>query len=947
MKGRGRVLWRTGLAVALAAGGAVLGGVLANGRWALVGAAIGAVTGSFSPSVLEYFRSRDQARQAWEATAEQQAAVGPAGLLDPRDQVVGFTGREDELRTLMAWCMGDDEAGRLRLITGGGGVGKTRLSIELMNRVGNEGWVCQRVGDGREALAIASLRAWTSKRALLVVDYAETRTGLKELLTDLARDDGVGVRVLLLARSSGDWWDQLSTGEPAVRRLARAAKAAEMPLAAAVQAGLADADIVTRAVHAFATRLGVPERNVHMTGEPGGWRILDLHAAALIAVLDESGRPVVTVDIDSVLDELLGHEERYWFQSAGLAGLTAGTAGITDGQIRQLIAAGALLGAASEDEARMLPARVPGLKSSARLAAWLHELYPPGAGESGWLGSLQPDRLAELHVTRELSRSAELARACLAELDGRQARQAVTVLARASADDPQAEELLERALPAVAQFLADLDAPRETLIAIYNAITYPSVILAPTARRLCHRILDLLPVGIPAELRAGWLASLGLWAGEAGYPAEALPATEEAVAIRRELAEANPDRYRPDLAASLTNLGITFSELGRPAEALSVEQEAVAIYDDLAEANPDRYRPDLAASLTNLGVRFSELGRLADALPVTEEAVAIRRELAEANPDRYRPDLARSLTNLGVRFSELGRLADALPVTEEAVAIRRELAEANPDRYRPDLAASLTNLGVRFSELGRLADALPVTEEAVAIRRELAEANPDRYRPDLARSLTNLGVRFSELGRLADALPVTEEAVAIHRELAEANPDRYRPDLARSLTNLGVRFSALGRRAQALSVTEEAVAICRELAEANPDRYRPDLAASLSNLGVRFLALGRLAEAHSVTEEAVAIRRELAEVNPDRYRPVFAASLSNLGVMFLKLSRPAQALSVTEEAVAIRRELAEVNPDRYRLSLATSLLVLADSLNLLGRSDDASAARSKAAALTG
>ena len=40
------------------------------------------------------------------------------------------------------------------------------------------------------------------------------------------------------------------------------------------------------------------------------------------------------------------------------------------------------------------------------------------------------------------------------------------------------------------------------------------------------------------------------------------------MAIRRELAAANPNRYLPDLAASLDNLGVVFAELGRPAEAL-------------------------------------------------------------------------------------------------------------------------------------------------------------------------------------------------------------------------------------------------------------------------------------------------------------------------------------------------------------------------------------------
>ena len=54
--------------------------------------------------------------------------------------------------------------------------------------------------------------------------------------------------------------------------------------------------------------------------------------------------------------------------------------------------------------------------------------------------------------------------------------------------------------------------------------------------------------------------------------------TEEAVATYRELAAASPDRYRPDLARSLSNLGVAFSELGRPQEALPVTEEAVATY---------------------------------------------------------------------------------------------------------------------------------------------------------------------------------------------------------------------------------------------------------------------------------------------------------------------------------------------------------------------------------
>ncbi|MEV0619341.1 tetratricopeptide repeat protein, partial [Nonomuraea sp. NPDC050404] len=107
-----------------------------------------------------------------------------------------------------------------------------------------------------------------------------------------------------------------------------------------------------------------------------------------------------------------------------------------------------------------------------------------------------------------------------------------------------------------------------------------------------------------------------------------------------------------------------------------VAEEAVAILRELAAAYPDRYRPDLATSLTNLGNRFLELGRPADALPVAEEAVAILRELAMAYPDRYRPDLATSLTNLGVTFAELGRPAEAEEMQRGAEQIRADYGDS-------------------------------------------------------------------------------------------------------------------------------------------------------------------------------------------------------------------------------------------------------------------------------
>ncbi len=54
----------------------------------------------------------------------------------------------------------------------------------------------------------------------------------------------------------------------------------------------------------------------------------------------------------------------------------------------------------------------------------------------------------------------------LTGLDARQALRALTLLARASADDPHAEELLRQTLPGTADLITGMQAPIETLTTI-------------------------------------------------------------------------------------------------------------------------------------------------------------------------------------------------------------------------------------------------------------------------------------------------------------------------------------------------------------------------------------------------------------------------------------------------------------------------------------------------
>jgi hypothetical protein len=93
-------------------------------------------------------------------------------------------------------------------------------------------------------------------------------------------------------RSGGDWRDQLGVGETAVWDLVQSANEQQLSLSPVVAADVSDAEIIELAVRSFARELGLPERAVEIYGDSGtGQRpVLDLHAAALVAVLGDAAR---------------------------------------------------------------------------------------------------------------------------------------------------------------------------------------------------------------------------------------------------------------------------------------------------------------------------------------------------------------------------------------------------------------------------------------------------------------------------------------------------------------------------------------------------------------------------------------------------------------------------------------------------------------------------------
>ncbi|MFI7537321.1 tetratricopeptide repeat protein, partial [Streptosporangium sp. NPDC049376] len=817
----------------------------------------------------------------------------PSELLRAAHAVVGFTGREGVLKDLLAWREGSGPtpspggASRsgvaVELIHGQGGQGKTRLAGHLAGLWQDEGWAVLSAHHRRDrsvgkAFAVPDLRR--AAGVLVVVDYAERwdTADLLTLLGDTLIRGRLPVRVLLLARPSGTWWQSLHGRIQ--RDLGVMASSRELgPLEN--EAGITRQGLFVAARDRFADLLDLPA--ARRVAPPAALEhheayrlVLTVQMAALAAVLSAAGGQDPPTDPVEVSQVLLARERDHWealhdrrerplATSPEAMGQLVYTATVT-GRLGHADGGAALARAAIESHlhpGQMLKDHAVCYPQSGAIAGSDRAPEAVGGGEVTVLEPLYPDRLGEDFLA--LSTPGH---------------------SYAFPADPWAADVLARLLTVPGGTAepvrgADGDAPvwiRQGLITVVEACRrwphlarlqlYPLLEARPDLalhgggaalaaladlpgidRGLLERIESVLPDHRHIDLDIG-IAAVAVRLAEhrlseadpanpaacahihttlvipltnAGLYARALTESDQATRLWRRLAELNRDAYLPNLASSLTNHGVQLAEVGQRQEALSVSEEAVRLYGELAELNRDAYLPNLAMSLNNYANRLAETGQRREAVPVSEEAVRLYGELAELNRDACLPNLAMSLNNYASLLAESGQRREAVPVSEEAVRLYGELAELNRDAYLPNLAASLANHGVQLAEVGQRQEALSVSEEAVRLYGELARLNRNAYLPNLAASLTNHAIRLAESGQRREAVPVSEEAVRLRRELAELNRDAYLPNLAMSLNNHANLLAETGQRREAVPVSEEAVRLRRELAELNRDAYLPNL----------------------------------------------------------------------------------------------------------------------------
>ncbi|MER7568948.1 tetratricopeptide repeat protein [Streptomyces sp. NPDC097941] len=833
-------------------------------------------------------------------------AVTPAGLLTARRAVVPFLGRDEELNELQAWAALPGTA--VWLLYGPGGQGKTRLAQRFGGLLAEDGWAVvwpRATATADELSVIADVVVPT----LVVVDYAEGRVHqLAALLGDLAHR-GRHVKVLLLARTGGDWWQELAASGDAVADLTDAAAVHRLPLlepngvdlytmavdayAAALRElpGGSDADW-----EAAATRLGRAEHR----SAPEDPTVLAVQMTALADLLDTTHPPD-----ESPLgaprgpeDRVLDHERRHWHSLARAHGLLPGLSLPT---LIDTIAVAALLGAPERQAVDAFLTRVPGLSDQPldrldAVRAWLTALYPAADRHTAF-GSLQPDRLAErlvgrLILDRDRRRVMET---LIPHIGYEEAASLLTVCARAAAHRTLGPEVAGTLTQWCVDHARTLAA---AAIAVATQVESPAPLLTALTRVAREsddvELLRVLGNSLPATTEA--LSGVGLDLSEALVPH-----------YRRAAAD-DPERYTVALAMALLGLSDWHGDAGHRQEALEAASEGVDLLRRTADSPTAPARAELALGLNRLASRLRETGRHQEALEAVTEATDIFRELTTEDPELYALDLAGSLNTLSSCLATLRRHEDSLTALVEAVDLLRGLADEEP-ACLPALADALHNLANRYNRLGLYEDAPAPISESVEIRRVLAELLPDGHVPGLAIGLNTLAIVLGDVGRHEEALAAITEAEQLFRTLSASRPGVHDNDLARALHNLSGALRQAGRPAEALTTMTEAVQIRRALAERSPEVHNADLALSLHDLGLQISAAGAAETALPLFAECVLLRVELAQALPETYVHDLVLSFQSYAQCCIDADRHDMAITALDQIVDLRRQIAEVEDD--------------------------------------
>ncbi|MBO0496882.1 tetratricopeptide repeat protein [Pseudomonas sp. Marseille-Q1929] len=786
-------------------------------------------------------------RPRWSATA----GLSISQLLRAEEAIIPFDSkREPFLASQIEWVESDYPIA-VRLLTGAGGVGKTRLALEMCLKLTRQGWsagfLTSECGVEQSEKFVQQLIN-SSRPCCVVIDYAETRQSvLLSIITALLKKPvEKNVRILLLARDGGEWWTAL----PAKDAVCEALLEGDASSGPFLLPQLHDSELERQQAYSTALKIfaditaGVKDQHLPNMEDAHFARPLYIQMAALMALRGERPRSA-----ESLQRAVVNHEKRYWGKALSLvrgdsveyerqAALLMTLATFSNGIATERSIEKAWV-AAGENKSQLR-----------RVFTSLSSLYPDRQGLQG----LRPDLIGEALVAQSLlARDGAQIIDIVISGEKRLRRSSFTVLARLLRNRADLFALVEGAL--IRRFVLCIDEVIAVCIetpsplpeifqSAYEKLSKPQKLQAAgiLEKRLHHEVLQLTTLDV--------LVSKTITEKKAEH-AKKRNKEEDVVGYGR----------------ALNNLAVALIRDGKSDEALIYARQSVEVYRQFKNSKTSFFKSCFAGSLLTYANRLDELGESDEALSVVLESIDIYRSLNKEEADSYNLELASTINSYANFLDGLGRTDEAVIAVKESLDIYDGLVPDSSSGVRESMTSALNNYANYLDAEGRTEEASAIARRNMDISRELAATNPNRFQSKYAIALYNYSEYLSIQGNISEALSSCEQALNIYRDLAKVKPNRFEANIARGLRGYADRLYDAGRFDDALTEYETSLSVCRSFFDLTPLKYKTELAFSLIGYSHGLANCGKINDALAATQNAVLVLGDLVEINPGYYLP--------------------------------------------------------------------------------
>ena len=244
------------------------------------------------------------------------------------------------------------------------------------------------------------------------------------------------------------------------------------------------------------------------------------------------------------------------------------------------------------------------------------------------------------------------------------------------------------------------------------------------------------------------LGNLGIAYKNLGETRRAIQFYEQRLTIARDIGN------RRGEGTALGNLGNAYADLGETRRAIQFYEQDLAIAREIGN------RRNEGNVLGNLGIAYAEMGETRCAIQFYEQQLAIVREIGDRRGE------GNALGNLGNAYKDLGETRRAIQFYEQRLTIAREIGDRRGE------GSALGNLGNAYKNLGETRRAIQFYEQALLIDREVGDRRGE------GTDLWNMSLALDQLGERAQAIQHAEQALVIREQIEDPNAAKVRTKLA-------------------------------------------------------------------------------------------------------------------------------------------------------------------------